>query len=249
MDIAIFGAGIAGLMSAITLRAQGQRCRVYERSVQAQDAGMGFILLPEGIKCLESFGVRLTGVLSGARLERYVCRDSTGRIICEQAMPAGTRGIRRRDLTAALMRALGEDTVVYAELECFEFDHDFHATAAWLRSSGGRERIAADLYIGAEGVNSRARNAMFPDWPTTPDPVPEFVGLVRCDKGVTWAAHGLNKFHAAEGGIALGILPVDDQHVVWYLQFDSTRFPLTPEVMQGDADAVSEARRAFIQKL
>jgi 2-polyprenyl-6-methoxyphenol hydroxylase-like FAD-dependent oxidoreductase len=249
MDIAIFGAGIAGLMSAITLRAQGHRCRVYERSRQAHDAGMGFILLPEGIACLQSFGVRLTGASSGTTLERYVCRDSTGQIVCEQAMPSGTRGIRRRDLTTALMRALGDDGVVYAELDAFAFDRNFHVSAAWLRSGGENQRITADLFIGAEGVNSRARNAMFPDWPTTPDPVPEFVGLVHCDKGVTWAARGLNKFHAAEGGIALGILPVDDEHIVWYLQFDSQRFPLTPEVIQGDAKGSSVARRTFIEKL
>jgi 2-polyprenyl-6-methoxyphenol hydroxylase-like FAD-dependent oxidoreductase len=249
MDIAIFGAGIAGLMSAITLRAQGHRCHVYERSRQAHDAGMGFILLPEGIACLESFGVRLTGALSGTTLERYVCRDSTGQIVCEQSMPSGTRGIRRRDLTTALMRALGDDGVVYAELDAFAFDRNFHVSAAWLRSGGESQRITADLYIGAEGVNSRARQAMFPDWPTTPDPVPEFVGIVHCDKGVTWAARGLNKFHAAEGGIALGILPVDDEHIVWYLQFDSQRFPLTPEVMHVDAESSSGARRAFIEKL
>jgi 2-polyprenyl-6-methoxyphenol hydroxylase-like FAD-dependent oxidoreductase len=210
---------------------------------------MGFILLPEGIACLESFGVHLTGALGGTALERYVCRDSTGKIVYEQAMPPGTRGIRRRDLTTALMRALGPDGVVYAELDAFALDRGFHVAAAWLRSHGGNHRITADLFIGAEGVNSRARHAMFPDWPTTPDPVPEFVGLVHCDKGVTWAARALNKFHAAEGGIALGILPVDDEHIVWYLQFDSTRFPLTPEVMLGDAAGASEARRAFIEKL
>jgi 2-polyprenyl-6-methoxyphenol hydroxylase-like FAD-dependent oxidoreductase len=249
MDIAIFGAGIAGLMSAITLRAQGQRCHVYERSSQAHDAGMGFILVPEGIECLESFGVKLTGDVSGTKLERYLCRDSNGQVVYEQAMPKGTRGIRRRDLTTALMRALSEDVVVFAELEELEFDHNFHVAAARVRSNGATQRVTADLFVGAEGVNSRARNAMFPDWPTTPDPVPEFVGLVHCDKGVTWAARSLNKFHAAEGGIALGILPVDHEHIVWYLQFDSQRFPLTPEVMHGDAANAGEARRAFVEKL
>src|SRR5215469_11984338 len=98
MNVAIFGAGIAGLMSAITLRAQGHRCHVYERSRQAQDAGMGFILVPEGIACLESFGVELKGTLSGTGLEAYSCRDTSGEIIFEQAMPKGSRAIRRRDL-------------------------------------------------------------------------------------------------------------------------------------------------------
>ena len=49
MDIAIFGAGVAGLMTAIALRAQGHRCHIYERMRQGHETGMGFILMPEGI--------------------------------------------------------------------------------------------------------------------------------------------------------------------------------------------------------
>src|SRR5215831_14380370 len=138
MNIAIFGAGIAGLMSAITLRAQGQRCRVYERSSIAQEAGMGFILVPEGIAALEKFGVHLAGDVSGTPLNRYLCRDSAGQIVYEQAMPAGSRGIRRRDLTTALMRALnGGDAVVSADFEGLDVGEDFHVTAARLRLQGG----------------------------------------------------------------------------------------------------------------
>jgi 2-polyprenyl-6-methoxyphenol hydroxylase-like FAD-dependent oxidoreductase len=250
MDIAVFGAGIAGLMSAITLRAGGQKCRLYERDSQAQEAGMGFILVPDGIACLESFGVRLTGGLSGTPLEKYCCRDSTGKVLHEQDMPAGTLGIRRRDLTAALVRALPEEEPrVFGELEGLEFDQDLQVSSATVRSSEGVRQITADLYVGAEGVNSRARQSMFPDWPTTADRVQEFVGLVRCDKGVTWAARKLNKFHAPDGGIALGIMPVDEQHVVWYLQFDSQRYPLSRGALHGDTHAAAMMRRAFIQQL
>ena len=250
MDIAVFGAGIAGLMSAITLRARGHRCRVYERSLQAQEAGMGFILVPDGIASLERFGVHLAGDVGGTPLERYNCRDSAGRIVCAQDMPAGSRGIRRRDLTTALMRTLGEgEAVAFADFEGLEFGEDFHVTAAKLRSHERIQQVAADLYVGAEGVNSRARHAIFPDWPATPDPVPEFVGMVRCRKAVAWAAHNLNKFHAAEGGVALGVLPVDEEHVVWYLQFDSQRFPLTADEMHGEARDLAKARHAFVQAL
>jgi 2-polyprenyl-6-methoxyphenol hydroxylase-like FAD-dependent oxidoreductase len=165
-------------------------------------------------------------------------------------MPIGSRGIRRRDLTTALMRALGGgEAVAFADFEGLEFGEDFQISAARLRSHEGTQRIAADLYVGAEGVNSRARHAIFPDWPATPDPVPEFVGMVHCRKAVAWAAHNLNKFHAAQGGVALGVLPVDEEHVVWYLQFDSQRFPLTADEMHGEARDLARARQAFVQAL
>ena len=211
---------------------------------------MGFILVPEGIAALERFGVHLAGDVSGTPLNRYHCRDSAGRIVYEQAMPAGSRGIRRRDLTTALMRALdGGEAVVFGDFEGMDLGEDFHVSAAHLRWQGSSTAVIADLYVGAEGVNSRARHAIFPDWPVTPDRVPEFVGLVRWEKAAGWAGHNLNKFHAAEGGIALGILPVDDEHVVWYLQFDSQRFPLTAEVMHGDPQALARARRSFVEGL
>jgi salicylate hydroxylase len=250
MKIAVFGAGIAGLMTAITLRGRGHECHLYERNRQAQNAGMGFILVPEGIACLDSFGVRLSGDVSGTALHRYLCRDAHGRIVFEQAMPPGTRGIRRRDLTTALMRALAEDeTLVFGELSNLEFNEDFHVVRAELKSGADVSRIKADLYVGAEGVNSRARQALFPDWPTTPDRVPEMVGLVRCDKAVDWAGHNLNKFHADEGGIALGVLPVDAEHVVWYLQFDAMRYPMSRKVIDGFGLGGAEARRTFVENL
>lgn len=251
MEVAVFGAGIAGLMSAITLRARGHKCSVYERSRSAQDAGMGFILVPEGIACLERFGAHLTGAHSGRLLTRYLCRDSSGEILLEHPLPEGTRGIRRRDLTAALMRAFGEDGSVIFGLELDELEFDGHArvVSARMRSSSGESQIAADLFVGAEGVNSRARQVLFPDWPTTADRVPEVVGLVRCEKAIEWAGHNLNKFHAREGGIALGLLPVDQEHVVWYLQFDSHRVPISREMFDGSNRDCAAARKAFVERL
>jgi 2-polyprenyl-6-methoxyphenol hydroxylase-like FAD-dependent oxidoreductase len=155
MEIAIFGAGIAGLMAGVALRAQGHRCRIYERMRQGQDTGMGFILMPEGIECLQSFGVKF-GDHSGAPLEKYCCRNSAGQSLYEQPLPAGTRSIRRRDLVAALMRALPADgpPLFDAELAGLDFDPGGNVTQARLNTGAIAK---ADLYVSAEGLRSRAR--------------------------------------------------------------------------------------------
>jgi aspartate/methionine/tyrosine aminotransferase/2-polyprenyl-6-methoxyphenol hydroxylase-like FAD-dependent oxidoreductase len=224
MDIAIFGAGIAGLMTGITLGSQGHHCRIYERMRKGHETGMGFILMPEGIDCLQSFGVRLTREYSGAPLYRYCCRNSAGQILYEQPLPAGARSMRRRDLLAALLRALPTEgaPLFDAELAALELDAAGNVSSARLNTG---ETIHADLYVSAEGIHSRARQAMFPDWPSAQAQVLEIVGLVRCPNTVRWAGHNFNKFHAAAGGIALGTLAVDAEHVIWYLQFDARRFP------------------------
>lgn len=240
MDIAIFGAGIAGLMTAITMRAHGHRCRIYERLRKSHDAGMGFILVPEGIEYLQNLGVPLNGKFSGTRLESYCARSSTGTLLHEEPMPAGARGIRRRDLMAALANALSAagTNIFDAELINLEFDKQGHVSRAHL--AGGTD-VIADLYVGAEGIRSRCRQALFPDWPAPAARVPEVVGLARSPETIRWAANHLNKFHAEEGGIAVGVLPVDAEHVVWYLQFDARRFPAPPENAQ--------ACRAFVWDL
>jgi cysteine-S-conjugate beta-lyase len=244
MNIAIFGAGIAGLMSAITLRAQGHSCRIYERMRQGHETGMGFILMPDGIECLQSFGVNLTGKESGAPLQRYFCRSSSGQILYEQPLPAGTRSIRRSQLIAALMSALPADSTPLfdAELAALECDDAGNVTQARLNTGA---TVKADLYVSAEGIRSRARQTLYPGWPAPQAQVLEIVGMVECKSTVRWAINNFNKFHAVSGGIALGILAVDSEHVVWYLQFDSQRFPQPPE----DASNFGEARKAFVASL
>ena len=243
MDIAIFGAGIAGLMAGIALRAQGHRCRIYERMRQDQDTGMGFILLPEGIECLQSFGVKF-GERSGCPLEKYYCRNSAGQSLHEQPLPAGTRSIGRRDLVAALMRALpaDENPIFDAELAGLDFDSAGNVTQARLNTGA---TVHADLYVSAEGIRSRARQALFPGWPAPEAQVLDLVGLVRSQSTVRWVGRNFNKFYAPNGGIALGLLAVDSEHVVWYVQFDSKRFPPPPE---SNGEAV-QARKKFVAAL
>lgn len=87
MKIAIFGAGLAGLACAISLDAEGHDCEIYERSRQAHDAGMGFILLPEAITGLASLGVVLQESGSGVPLSNYICRTSWGEILSSGLCP------------------------------------------------------------------------------------------------------------------------------------------------------------------
>ena len=244
MDIAIFGAGVAGLMAGIALRKQGHRCRLYERMRQGQETGMGFILMPEGIDCMQSFGVKLAGDHGGAPLLRYCCRNSDSQILYEQPLPAGARSYRRRDLIAALMLALPPDggPLFDAELASLDFDSAGNVTQARLNTG---EAVKADLYISSEGIHSRARQALFPRWPAPQAQVLEIVGLVRCASTVRWGNNNLNKLHAADGGIALGIMAVDAEHLVWYLQFDAERFPPPSD----DTEDSPQAREAFVKGL
>lgn len=234
VEIAIFGAGVAGLTVALSLCAKGQSCRIYERSRQSLDAGMGFILMPDALGRLRALDVGLCGV----PLYRYRCSNTMGTPMLDQPMPHGARGIRRREFIAALLEALPLPIEFGSPLAQLDFAPDGRVTAAYLASG---TRIEADLYVAADGSRSLARNAIFPTWSETPAQVIEIVGLARCDRTTRWAGQVLNKFQADSGGLAFGILPVDTDHVVWYLQFDAMRFTPPPDNAQ--------ARRAFVMEL
>jgi 2-polyprenyl-6-methoxyphenol hydroxylase-like FAD-dependent oxidoreductase len=232
MKVAIFGAGLAGLACAISLDAEGHDCEIYERSRQAQDAGMGFILLPEAITGLASLGVLLQGNRSGVPLAHYICRNSSGEVLEQQSLPAGTRSFRRRDLIAGMTASLNGSLpiVFHSELDRLEFNSQGRVRAAYF--SSGR-KVDAELYLAADGSRSRARTAIYPHWSAPSAPVAEIVGMVRCADAIRWSQGNFNKFHAQSGGLAFGVVPVDRDHVVWFLQFDVEKFQLPPDTPEA----------------
>jgi 2-polyprenyl-6-methoxyphenol hydroxylase-like FAD-dependent oxidoreductase len=142
-------------------------------------------------------------------------------------MPAGAFAVRRPDLIAGLLRALPSGAVTFnSALERLEFDESGAVTEAQLSSGAS---IKADLYVGADGIRSKARQALYPEWPAPQAQALEVVGLATSDRVMRWAGRNFNKFHSPGGGIALGALPMATGHVLWFLQFDAVRFPLDQE--------------------
>ncbi len=223
MDIVIFGAGIAGLMTAITLDADGHRCRIFERQPQLPETGMGFILTPDGINVLNQFHVPLDWSRSSMRLERYYHRDSRGAILGEEPMPRGAVGICRQDLMAALRAGIQGKAELNFGNAVRRIELDTRQYVRTVEMSSGAP-VTADLYVGSDGVNSRARQALYPEWPSCPGRVMEVVGLSSSARAIEWAGRNFNKFHAVAGGIAVGVLPVNGDHIVWYAQFDAETY-------------------------
>ena len=214
LNIAIFGAGIAGLASAIALRRAGHNPSIYERSRTSQDAGMGFILVPDVREELRALGVQPSGV----PLREYHCRNSAGEVLYSEPILPGTMMVSRRDFLRNLASALDSATAIHYDEELSGFDFDAHGRVTAAQMTSGA--VHADLYVAADGTRSRARRALFPQWPMAGAGVQEVVAMVRCPQTIRWAAGDFNKFFAAQGGVAFGVLQVDAEHVVWYVQFD-----------------------------
>jgi 2-polyprenyl-6-methoxyphenol hydroxylase-like FAD-dependent oxidoreductase len=223
MDIAIFGAGIAGLMAAITLHADGHRCRIFERQSQLPESGMGFILTQDGMNLLNQFHVPLDWNRAGMSLDRYYHRDTHGEVLGEEQMPDGAVGICRHDLVAALRAGVQGKVELSFGKAASKIELDERQFVRGVEINSG-EKVTADLYVGSDGVNSRARQALYPEWPAQPGRVMEVVGLSGSTRAIQWAGKNFNKFHAVAGSIAIGVLPVNGDQIVWYAQFDADTY-------------------------
>ena len=162
MRVLIAGAGISGLAAARGLRAAGHRVTVLERAGALRDAGGAIQLWANGATVLRDLGIDPAGL--GTRLAGFEMRSSRGRRVLgmpgedlEARLGAPSLCVARRDLAARLHEGLPEGTVRFGE------------RFAGYRQEGSLVRVeteagtsyTADLLIGADGMWSRVRSAVF----------------------------------------------------------------------------------------
>jgi salicylate hydroxylase len=169
MRIAIIGAGISGLVAASALQRLGFRPRVYERAEELGEVGAGLTLSPNATHALNSIGFAAELEELGMRPEQAGVRHwQTGEL--KIAIPRGMKmiekfgasydHIHRADLHGALVSKvmtsdptairLGAEFTAIRE-RASDIEVDF-ATGPGIR---------ADVVIGADGLRSSVRAALF----------------------------------------------------------------------------------------
>ncbi|MEL7298292.1 MAG: FAD-dependent monooxygenase, partial [Pseudomonadota bacterium] len=110
-NIAIIGAGIGGLASAILLARQGCSVTIYEQAERAEPVGAGFLLQPPGQAVLSELGVLDTILQDAVPIFGLQSRTVNGYSILDLDYRElkGTQrhglGVQRRTIHDALYRA------------------------------------------------------------------------------------------------------------------------------------------------
>ncbi len=168
-NVAIIGAGLGGLATAIALRKQGINVQVYEKAKELRPVGAGLGLLPNGLKSLESIEQSLVKDInkSGCCVSKSTLKNSLGETI--RSNPTNTYFLDKYgyslvtvwwwNLQQILASRLPQDII---NLDCRCVDFSQNETGVEVNFANGKKAYA-DLLIGADGIKSVVRNKLFSD--------------------------------------------------------------------------------------
>lgn len=161
MNVAILGAGVAGLSAGIALRQQQHSVRIYERRTSGPRGG-GLVLWPNAMFVLDALGLTQPVMAASGRVHAMHRYTQSGELLgtfdigrLDALMGKPSRSILRRDLQRILVDAASDLGVALhwgQAVGAFELDASGRASA---RLADGRS-VQAALLIGAEGRMSSA---------------------------------------------------------------------------------------------
>ncbi|KAB8079682.1 hypothetical protein BDV29DRAFT_196799 [Aspergillus leporis] len=165
LNIAIIGAGLGGLASAVALRRQGHFVTVYERYDFASEVGASLSAASNGSRLLEQWGVNVKAA-KPVILKKLIMRDwSTGAVKSEYGLgdyksKFGTdyNNFHRIDIHKELLKSAFEE-LGEGPKGTLEVNHKaiaLDAEAGTIQFENGSS-ATADLIVAADGIRSSSR--------------------------------------------------------------------------------------------
>lgn len=211
--VLVVGGGIGGLAAAIGLRRAGVEATVFERADALREVGAGLLVGANGLRALAELGVgdavraqSVPGIVGGfytsaGRPLATISFDRLTQLVGEQSLV-----MHRADLLAILRDALPADAVrLGAACEAVEQDD----AGVTLRLAGGSAE-RGDALVGADGLRSAVRAALFDDAP------PRYAGYTGW-RGVASFPHDeLLPGELWGRGARFGMAPMSGGRVYWF---------------------------------
>jgi len=219
MKIAILGAGVGGLSTAIALNQEGFDVDVYERQPVTTEIGAGIVCWPNASFVLDKLGILAQVAAVSGSLHKMNRFSSTGEVLgsldineLNALMNYPSLAIIRKDLMRILTQRFIElnGTIHYNHNVLALSDHNEHQTEVIFDNG---KRITADVIIGADGrMNSIARQYVNVD----NKPVyQEFINWVGVFESVDDVFTELSVADYWGVGERFGIVPVSSKKAYW----------------------------------
>ena len=166
MRIAVIGGGIGGLTAAVALRQAGFEVDVYEQAPELTEVGGGINMAPNATRILRRLGLGPGLDREGVRpLGTHQRRWQDGRTLqraplnplCEELYGAPHMTLHRADLLDVIAAGFPAERV-HLGYRLVGLRDSGEAAEAWFDNG---ERITADVLVGADGIHSAVRTALF----------------------------------------------------------------------------------------
>lgn len=172
LSIGICGGGIGGMTAGIALQRMGHKVAIFEQAPRLTRVGADINLTPNAVRALDQLGVgeeiRQTAARPTHRISRiWDTGEETSRLEMSQKAEAlygaPQLTMHRADLLAALNGALAEDTIQLGRKVANVVQVGDEVQVHF--DDGAEETV--DVLIGADGIHSAVRTAIFgPESPT-----------------------------------------------------------------------------------
>lgn len=191
--IAVLGGGIGGLAAAAFLHREGLPCTVYEQASRLAEVGAGLVVAPNAARQLRKLGVleefrkRAVQLDTGWEFRRWqdgtVLSSENLAAACERLYGEQTYTAHRADLLSVIESQVPERSVKLGR-KCIGIDP---GTGAPRLHFADGQTAEADVVIGADGVHSIVRSALFGASPATYSGICAFRALVPADQAPEFA--------------------------------------------------------------
>lgn len=237
MKVVIIGGGIAGLTLGRLMLKQNMDVVICERAIGAPVLGHAFLMHTDGMDVLKELADENTSAALGHQVDAFSLNRPSGEEIKHLHLDSW-QCIKRRDLVTFLLSVIPKDKIKGGRtFSHFIYENEVIVGAAFLN----QEVEYGDVFIGADGGNSKVRELIHGKVKFTPIQVKEIVGLSQNAELADSFKHIFTKFQKKKNGLAFGMIPTNESEFVWFMQYD----PSISDV----PDASPEELKEFCNKL
>lgn len=229
MKVVIIGGGIAGLTLGILLRKQHYEVVVNERSNGKPSSGHAFLMHSDGLAILNELNCCSNVVLKRKKIHSFSLRRPDGNEIKKLKLNSW-QCIKRVDLINYLYSLFpNEDIKEGREFSHFIYEDGVAVAAVFVNG----EVEYGDVFVGADGGNSKVREFVYGKVAFTPVKVKEIVGVSNKRQIAKRPSDEFVKYQNRHNGLAFGLIPALGTEHVWFLQYDPSISDITDNSPEG----------------